>query len=550
MIMQMRLPTLAIVLLVAVGATLQSVGAQGGHTSEEVWIESFDGLMLDATVFKPADASATDPVPLIIHSHGWGGSKATDGFDAWLDAGFGVLSFSQRGHGETGGTSRVMDPDFEGQDVIAVVDHVAGLDWVLKEDPEAGGSDGPPGLAHAASARGAPVPAATKVPAPSGPDASASGAPDPVIGAIGGSYGGGYQWVGAFTEVEETGTTRFDALSPEISWYDLPDSLAPNDVMRTAWVTGLYGTGAGSLPQEVHEAYWYAMATGQLPDGSVPGTHDIVSDLRENGPVGFVEDLGLELDVPVLMRQGMTDTLFNLNQAHRNYWNSLTDDARDDSYLVGYNGGHQQLYPAFQFPQGAGGSGDPCGDQSGGWEAFQIAFYENHLLGYQNGLPDDPFHLATTTDGCLSTDHMAYDGTPDAVIDAVATTTGAGAPQYFPVSEGPMALAGVPYLEATVTSAPLDARVFFGLAVGTSPADATVLGKAFMPMRVQDATLGATVEVELAGVAATLAEGEQLYLVVSPVVDQFGAHGSRVAGGVVLEDLRVDLPMPQDTQAS
>ena len=49
---------------------------------------------------------------MIMHSHGWGGSRTTDpaAFEKWLDAGYGVLSFDQRGFGESGGHAHVENP--------------------------------------------------------------------------------------------------------------------------------------------------------------------------------------------------------------------------------------------------------------------------------------------------------------------------------------------------------------------------------------------------------------------------------------------------------
>src|SRR3954453_11016090 len=56
------------------------------------------------TLFEPAGASASHKVPMIMHSHGWGGSRTTDpaSFQPFLDDGYGVLSFDQRGFGESG----------------------------------------------------------------------------------------------------------------------------------------------------------------------------------------------------------------------------------------------------------------------------------------------------------------------------------------------------------------------------------------------------------------------------------------------------------------
>src|SRR5688572_32129637 len=89
------------------------------------------------TLFKPAGARAKKPVPMILHSHGWGGSRTTDPavFEPWLDAKYGVLSFDQRGFGESGGTAQVENPDIEGHDVRALVDLIASKGWVKKESP-------------------------------------------------------------------------------------------------------------------------------------------------------------------------------------------------------------------------------------------------------------------------------------------------------------------------------------------------------------------------------------------------------------------------------
>ncbi|MCU1622111.1 MAG: peptidase [Frankiales bacterium] len=53
------------------------------------------------TLFQPPRTDADHRVPLIFHSHGWGGSRTTDpaAFTAFTNAGYGVLSFDQRGFG-------------------------------------------------------------------------------------------------------------------------------------------------------------------------------------------------------------------------------------------------------------------------------------------------------------------------------------------------------------------------------------------------------------------------------------------------------------------
>src|SRR3546814_12258240 len=86
--------------------------------------------------------------------------------------------------------------------------------------------------------------------------------------AVGGSYGGGYQFAGALLDQfarSGEGGTRFDALAPEITWHDLNDSLGPQGVPRTLWDTLLIPAGANALPPEV-------IAGHAVGDGKSGGT--------------------------------------------------------------------------------------------------------------------------------------------------------------------------------------------------------------------------------------------------------------------------------------
>ena len=69
------------------------------------------------------------------------------------------------------------------------------------------------------------------------------------------------------------------------------------------------------------------------------------------------------------------------------------------------------------------------------------------------------------------------------VTTGTLTTTGVGAPQQHLIAAGPLKVSGVPTVDADVTSAGLDQRVFFGLAVGTSEATAQVVQNNVMPLR-------------------------------------------------------------------
>ncbi|MGI8773842.1 MAG: alpha/beta hydrolase family protein [Actinomycetota bacterium] len=494
--------------------------AQAGHTSEEATVTNpDDGTVISIAVMKPAHASQANRVPVILHSHGWAGSKstATSSFTAWLDAGIGVVSIDQRGHGQSGDQAHVQDPTRETEDIKAVIDYVASLDWVLKDtDAQGNVIDN-----------------------------------DPVLGAIGGSYGGAYQTMTALDEIADEGRTRFNVLAPEISWFNLNESLAPQGVVRTAWVAALYGAGAQMLPDYVHEAFAWGSTTGQWPDGTVfgqpaPGVPDIASEFYTHGPVYFA-DQGIQIDVPILLRQGSSDNLFNLNQGLHIFEDALSPEARADSYFVAYNGGHA-LPNAM--PLGSVGGSDAC---SGDFTGFTLSFFQRVFAGADTkGLLPARYNF-TTQDGssCLRYEGLGYDAVPvEAVTGSIVVPTGAGAPQHHLVAEGPITVTGIPELSGSVTSAVVDSRAFFALSVGATPATATVVQNNVMPLRNTLPVIGETFDIELPGVAVEVPEGQNLYLTVSPISDIFAAHGSRVPGVMVLEDLELRLPREAESDDS
>lgn len=506
------------------------------HEAEDTTVTSRAGdVEVAITVFRPCGADADDPAPVILHSHGWSGtrSRTVDSFRTELDAGFGVVSIDQRGHGETGGEANVQDPQLEAQDILAVIDHVASLEWVRRNH---GTAD------------------------------------DPVLFAMGGSYGGGFQTITALTEIRETGATRFDALAPEITWYDLPRSLAPNDVVRSEWNTVLYasGTALANPAPFIHQAFAHGSTTGQWPDGTILGepdptglTPDIDAIFHAHSPVAFVEQ-GVRLDLPVIWRQGTTDTLFNLNEGLDNFTHTLTDAARDRSIFVAYNGGHvlPTLYPSVR-DDGALSGADTCSvPAEGGWPTLRLRFFAAVAAGVAQ--PDDllfathdgltRYNLMTDDgEGCLGLDALPERTAASTGVDAVEfsdawlSTTGAGAAVHLEVPDvvGPVSIAGIPTLSGEVTGVGVDQRILFGLARGTSPADAQLIQSNLMPLRVAlPGEVGTPFELELAGIAVELDEGEKLFLTVTPLSEQFYGHGSqRTPGALAFTGLELGLPI-------
>ena len=455
------------------------------------------------SLFRPAGADRRHRVPMIMHSHGWGGSRTTDpaSFQKWLDAGYGVLSFDQRGFGENGGQAHVESPAYEGHDVRRLIALIARLPWVRQD-----------------------------------------GKGDPRLGAIGGSYGGGYQFLAAFESLRTRGKPVFDALAPEITWFDLSQSLAPEGVVRTEWALALSAAAlaSDSLPPTVYKALVEGAATGTWPDGSIPGTEDMVSFFAQNGPKWHV-DHGRRLDIPVLFGQGTTDSLFPLQQGLANWRHAITRHARRHSIFVGYNGGH--VLPAV-LPSGVDVTSDPCSERlaGGDFERLAIRFFDEQLRGRHTGLRGyGKYHLATPGSTCTTVASVAADRAYD--VGTVATTETGGAPLAYEVAKGPIRVAGTPYLTGTLTALGVNNRAFYGLAVGTTPLDAHLVQDNVLPLNTLAPVTGEKRRVALPSVAVNVPRGQSLYVLASPVSDTFVGMGSRTPGAVVLQDTVAHLPV-------
>jgi pimeloyl-ACP methyl ester carboxylesterase len=485
---------------------------------ENQTVEGEGGIKIAITVFQPAEASASNRVPVILQSHGWGGSRETTVSDIvkpYLDAGWGVVSIDQRGHGESEGQANVQDPTLETEDIKNVIDYIATLDWVKLDGPN-----------------------------------------DPVLGSVGISYGGGFQTMTALDEIADEGRTRFNALAPQINWYDLPRSLAPENVVRTAWNVVLYGAGSSMVPQYIHEAFAWGAATGQWPDGTlygqaVDGAPNLDAEFAKHSPRAFAEK-GIQIDVPVLLRQGATDNLFNLNQGLDIFHKAVTKKARKQSYFVSYNGGHAlpNVAPAGEpIAAEVGGGTDAC-SKGGNFDTTTVEFFKRVFAGRstKNVLPSKYNFTALDGTTCIRTDSIRSEKLKFDPLGAgsIATTAGAGAPINLPVTEGALKVTGVPTLEGTVASAGLGNRAFVGLSVGTTPADAKVIQNNLMPLHQLLPTTGEEFKIELPGIAVEVPEGQSLFLTITPVSDMFFGHGSRTPGALVLSDLTLTLPQPTD----
>ncbi|WP_323793705.1 CocE/NonD family hydrolase [Nocardioides sp.] len=498
----------------ATGAT--GSGATAAPAAKPARVKTTDGCLkskpepgtttridLCYSVFRPAGATRRNAVPMVMHSHGWGGSRTTSAaaFEDFTDAGYGVISFDQRGWGESGGRAHVEAPALEGVDVRRLVRFVSKLRWVQQD-----------------------------------------GRHDPRLGAIGGSYGGGYQFVGAFESLRLRGKPLFDALAPQITWYDLEQSLAPEGVVRAEWALALAAAAVPSdaLPPEVYKGLAEGAATGNFPDGSIPGGENLVKFFEKNGPKHHV-DRGRRLAIPVLLGQGTTDGLFPLEQGFRNWQSTLTRSARKKSIFVGYNGGH--VLPA-ALPQGINVTSDPCSQRlaGGDFEQLSIRFFDEHLKGLDTGLTGyNRIHLATPASQCVTV--RSVSPTEKVPLGTIASSTAAGAPIPYEIAEGPLTVAGTPYLRGHVTALGVQNRAFLGLAIGSSPLDARLVQNNVLPLSEDEPVVGASRRVALPSVSVKVPAGQKLYLLASPISDTFVAMGSRVPGIITIDDTIVHLPV-------
>src|SRR5690606_20228971 len=272
--------------------------------------------------------------------------------------------------------------------------------------------------------------------------------------------------------------------------------------------------------------------------------------LERNGPAFHVAE-GRKLDIPVLMRQGLTDNLFPMDQAIKTYDKLLTPEARERSVLIGHNGGH--VLPSV-IPPGtndalaslAGGTveSDPCSKELGGtFGELRLKFFQRELQGKDVDIPGEgQYHLATADGRCQTVSSVQANTTVE--LGKTANLVGVGAPIAVPIKSGPLTVAGTPTLDAKVTSLALDGRMFVSLAVGTSPLNAKIVQNNMLPIREPGIVVDKPrKDIELPSVAVDVPAGKTLYLLVTPISDMSFGHGSRVPGAMILKGMKIHLPL-------
>ena len=277
---------------------------------------------LDAQVFIPEHREG-EKLPVILHSHGWASSKLTslpeqpyceehlkpyncpvnegggllsmfgqldDVLADLHNSGYIVVSFSQRGFGDSEGQVMVMNPYHETRDAQAVID------WVAQR-----ASDGR--LPVAVDETG-----------------------DFPLGLFGGSYGGGFQLTLAALD------ERVDTIVPVGTWHALEQAIMPNGAVKGGWgnLLCLLSTGKSRSPL-LDEACTGMFFPFIRTRDAVDPTGEILKFMSQNG-LHYLKSLEVaqqpfrEGDAPFRLRpidtlliQGNRDVLFPLQEAINNY---------------------------------------------------------------------------------------------------------------------------------------------------------------------------------------------------------------------------------------
>src|SRR4051812_34041365 len=160
-------------------------------------------------LYTPTTASNGSPVPAILTTNGFGGSKDDQaGLGRYFASnGYVVLSYSGLGFGGSDCKITLDDPDLDGAAASDLVGYLGG----------------DAGVAYLDADHTQPAPALDVVRLDPKDHQGVRRADDPRVGMIGGSYGGEIQFATAAVDA------RVDTIVPMITWNDLSYSLSPNN---------------------------------------------------------------------------------------------------------------------------------------------------------------------------------------------------------------------------------------------------------------------------------------------------------------------------------
>ncbi|WP_030959530.1 alpha/beta fold hydrolase [Streptomyces sp. NRRL S-378] len=201
--------------VVAGGGTWTAASASGDtpavHRQDQVL--NMPGADIDTSYFVAGDGQdGGGRRPAVLLGHGFGGSKddVREQAERLARDGYAVMTWSARGFGRSGGRIGLNDPEHEVKDVSRLID------WLAAR-----------------------------------PEVRLDAAGDPRVGVSGASYGGAVSLLAAGYD------RRVDAIAPQITYWNLADSLFPGGVFKKLWSGIFFTTGsaggmqqAGTAPQD------------------------------------------------------------------------------------------------------------------------------------------------------------------------------------------------------------------------------------------------------------------------------------------------------------
>ncbi|WP_329068126.1 alpha/beta fold hydrolase [Streptomyces sp. NBC_01429] len=485
-----RWPAVVAAVAVLVGAgtwtAVASDSAPAVHREDRVM--AMPGARIDTSYFTSGGGGRR---PAVLIGHGFGGSKADvrDQAEKLARDGYAVLTWSARGFGKSTGRIGLNDPDHEVKDVSRLID------WLAKR-----------------------------------PEVQLDAKGDPRVGITGASYGGAISLLAAGYD------KRVDAIAPQITYWNLADALFPDDVFKKLWAGIFFSTGGGcGTFEKALCAMYQRVAVSGTPDAAARTL------LEERSPSAVAD----RIDVPTMIFQGQTDSLFPLGQADAMEKAIRANGAPVDVDWIA--GGHDG------------------GDMEGGRVLNRVSSWFDRYLKDDKSADTGPAFRVTRTGGVDSTDGRAQirgagsdsypgleSGTTDVplsggtktfenpagasppAISAVPgvggglsqlSTFGVGLSLDFPGQNAAfdsapldrsLRITGTPTVRATVTSSGGDAVLFAKVYdVGPDGSRNVLPSQLVAPIRVEGAEKGRTVELTLPAVDHQLVPGHRLRLVLA-----------------------------------
>ncbi|MFI1452881.1 alpha/beta fold hydrolase [Streptomyces roseus] len=520
-----RLLAGAAALAVVAGAGTWTAAASGGapavHRTDSM--VEMPGAAIDTSYFTTGGGKKR---PAVLLGHGFGGSKDDVRAQAERLArdGYAVLTWSARGFGRSGGRIGLNDPDYEVKDVSRLVD------WLARR-----------------------------------PEVELDGDGDPRVGVAGASYGGAISLLAAGYD------ERVDAIAPQITYWNLADSLFPQGVFKKLWAGLFFTTGSadgmrpGSVPGSATAP---GTATAPAP-GPAPAPADAgatacgrfqpeLCAMYERVAVAGKPDaearalletrspsaVGDRIKVPTLIVQGQEDSLFPLDQADAMARAIAANGApvSVDWAAGGHDGGMREAGRVedrvaawfdryLKDDQGAGTGPVFRVSRSGGIDSTDGAVQLRGASGERYpGLTAGPRQFALA--GREQSFANPAGGAPPALsslpgIGGQLAALGAGLSLDFPgqyarFDSEPLArevrITGTPTVTLNVRSTAADgSAVLFGKVydVGPDGRQQVLPSQLVAPVRVENARQGAAVELRLPAVDHAVEAGHRLRLVVA-----------------------------------